>query len=100
MKTIIKKEKSTNLKTWKWYLSFEERKMIERMLKENISRREIGKILERGKSTICDELNRYSTTHSWYNAELAHKQFLKSQIRKWNKKKIENNERLKQCILD
>ncbi len=100
MKTIRKKEKSTKEKTRKWYLSFEERKLIEKMLREKISKREIGKILERGKSTICDEVKRYSTPHSWYSATLAQKQFLKGQLRKGNKKKIERNERLKQYILN
>lgn len=99
MKSIQIKEKSTSSKIRKWYLNFEERKMIEKMLNEWISKRQIASILERWKSTICEEVKNRSTTHSGYSAELAHRQFLKNSLKKGNKKKIENNEKLKNYII-
>ncbi len=75
----------------KWYITFEERRMIEKMLLSNISYRNIGKVLWRWKSTISDEIRRYSTYASWYSYELAHKQFLDKQSNKGNISKISNN---------
>ena len=97
MKNIVKIEKK---KTNKWYISFEEREMIEKLLKQSVSYRKIWKILWRWKSTISDEIKRYSTQFSWYEACLAQKQFLRNQKKKWNKKKIDLNSKTKQFILD
>jgi len=97
MKIIKKKEKTQNKKN-KWYISFEEREMIEKLLKEKVSIRKIAKIIWRWKSTIWDEISRYKTHASWYEACLAQKQFLRNQKRKWNKLKIENNFKMKSYI--
>jgi len=97
MKNIQRNEKKKN---HKWYITFHEREMIEKLLKQNISYRKIWKILWRWKSTISDEINRYSTQSSWYEATLAERQFHKKQRNKWNKKKIDNDDRIKQFILD
>ena len=96
MKNIINLEKTTNTKR---YLSFEERKMIEKMLKEKLSLRKIWWVLWRWKSTICDEIKNNSTFYDWYKAELAHKKFLRNQLNKWNKFKIENNSKLLNYII-
>ena len=91
MKNIINNEKSSNRKK---YLCFEERKMIEKMNKEWLSLRKIWLILWRWKSTIWDEIKNNSTFHDWYKAELAHNKFLKNQLKKRNKNKIETNTKL------
>lgn len=92
-------EKNIKKKNNKCYISFEEREMIEKMLLQNISQRKIAKVLWRWKSTINDEIKRYSTYASWYEAHLAHKQFLKNQKNKWNISKINNNIKLKEYII-
>ena len=97
MKTIIENGKKENEK---WYLTFDERKKIEKMLTEWLSRRNIAKVLWRWKSTICDEINNNSTFHDWYKHELAHRFFLRKQENKGNISKIESNDTIKQFILD
>ncbi len=96
MKNIMNNEKSTNTKK---YLSFEERIMIEKMLKDKISQRQIAKILWRWKSTVNDEIRNNSTFYDWYKAEWAHKKFLRKQLLKRNKDKIETNEKLQEYII-
>lgn len=96
MKNITNNEKSSNIKK---YLNFEERKMIEKLKKERLSLREIWKILWRWKSTIWDEIKNNSTFYDWYKAELAHKKFLRNQLLKRNKNKIEINPKLQEYII-
>lgn len=89
MKNIQQNVKKKNNK---WYISFEEREMIEKMIYQNMKEIKIAKVLWRGRSTINEEIKRYSTYASWYSAVLAHNQFFRNQKRKWNKKKIDNEE--------
>ena len=58
MENIINLEKSAKIKK---YLSFEERKMIEKMLKQWLNWRNIALVLWRWKSTIYDEIKHNST---------------------------------------
>lgn len=97
MKIIKQNEKK---RKHKWYITFAEREIIEKMLKQKVSHRKIWKILWRWKSTISDEINRYSTPSSWYEAPLAQLQFERNQKKKWNKRKIENDDRIKKYILE
>ena len=97
MKNIHKNGKKRN---HKWYITFHERKIIEKLLKQKTSRRKIWIILWRWKSSISDEINRYSTQASWYEAILAERLFHKNQRNKWNKKKIDNDDRIKSYILE
>ena len=100
MKNIMNNEKSSNIKIQtKKYLSFEERRMIEKMYNEWLSLRKIWLILWRWKSTIWDEIKNNSTFHDWYKAELAHKKFLQNQLKKRNKDKIETNTKLQEYII-
>ena len=62
MKNIMNNEKSSNTKK---YLSFEERRMIEKMMKEWLSLRKIWWVLWRWKSTIWDEIKNYSWKKKW-----------------------------------
>ena len=86
-------------KTNKWYFSFPERGIIEKMLSQRVSYRKIWKILWRWKSSISDEVNRYKTHASWYVATLAERQFQLNQNNKWNKRKIDNDDRIRNYIL-
>lgn len=84
----------------KWYITFPEREIIEKMLDQHVSYRKIWKILWRWKSSISDEINRYKTYASWYQACLAQLQFERNQKKKWNKRKIDNDDRIKNYILE
>ncbi len=97
MEIIVKKEKKRN---HKWYILFWEREIIEKMLNQKVSHRKIWKVLWRWKSTISDEIRRYSTPSSWYEAALAERQFQKNQKQKWNKRKIETDIRIQNYILE
>lgn len=97
MENIINNEKSSNTKK---YISYEERRMIEKMIKEWLSLRKMWKVLWRWKSTIWDEIKNNSTFYDWYKAELAHKRFLRNQLLKRNKDKIETNPKLKEYIIN
>lgn len=87
-------------KNHKWYFTFHEREIIEKMKRQHVSNRKIWKILWRWKSSISDEINRYKTQASWYEATLAELQFQRNQKNKWNKKKIDNNKKTKNYILE
>lgn len=96
MKNITEKAKKQNNK---WHITFEERKMIEKMLNQELSKRNIAKVLWRWKTSVCDEIKRNATFHDGYKAELAHKLFLKKQDKKGNISKIESNEILREYII-
>ena len=86
--------------TNKWCITFIEREIIEKLLKQKVSYRKIWKVIWRWKSSISDEINRYKTPAMWYEAVLAERQFHRNQQNKWNKKKIDSDNRIKQFILD
>jgi len=96
MENIINNEKTSNRKK---YLNFEDRKLIEKMIKEGLSLRKIWAVLWRWKSTIWDEIKNNSTLYEWYKAELAHRKFLRNQLLKRNKDKIETNPKLQEYII-
>jgi len=96
MKNITNNEKSSKRKK---YLNYEERVMIEKMIKEWLSLRKMWKVLWRWKSTIWDEIKNNSTLQQWYIAKLAHKKFLRRQANKGNKLKIENTPELQKYLI-
>lgn len=96
MKIIKQIEKKRNNK---WYITFEDRKLIEKMLWQWLSKRNIAKVLWRWKTSIYDEINNNSTFHDWYKHELAHKLFLRKQNKKGNISKINSNDKLKNYII-
>src|SRR3972149_1772334 len=53
-------------------LTLNERIKIETLIKEKRSKSYIAKTLNRSRSTIGDEINRWFGTSQFYNAELAH----------------------------
>lgn len=87
-------------KNKKYYLTFEERKKIEKMLEECMSWRSIAKVLWKSKSCICDEVKNNSSPHEGYKHEYAHKLFLHRQENKGNISKIENCEKLRNYIIE
>ncbi|PCI24019.1 hypothetical protein COB57_06085 [Candidatus Peregrinibacteria bacterium] len=83
------------------YLTLIERKIIEKMLRyESASYRSIGKVLKKSHTTISYEIHNNQGHRDYYNAEDAHVLFLRRQLHKGNKTKIERNKALKDFILD
>lgn len=93
-------QQTKNKRNNNWYISFNERQIIEKLVIQKVSNRNIAKILWRWKSSVSDEINRYSTYSSWYDSCLAQRQFERNQRKKWNKRKIDNDDRIKNFILD
>lgn len=82
------------------YLSFEERKKIEKMFGEGLSLRQIAKILNRSHSTIGYEIKiNKRLTEPGYQAEPAHDRFLDRQREKGNISKLEKDPKLKEFII-
>jgi len=82
-------------------IKFTERKMIEKMLKQNMGMREIGRALERGHSTISDEIRKNKSPHEKeYNAELAQARHERRQLNKGNKRKLARKEKLKKYVIE
>jgi IS30 family transposase len=83
------------------HLTFEERKCIERMLKEGIGKRAIARILKRSHSSILQEISRNQMSYEKsYEAETAHERFLKRQNKKGKVKKLEKDEDLKSMVIN
>lgn len=97
METITKKENKWNKN---YHLKYDDRRMIQKLLKEWITKRKIAKIIWKGKTCICNEVKNNSTESSWYIAELAHKKYLRNCLNKGNTLKIENNNKLKDYIFE
>lgn len=82
-------------------INFTERKMIEKMLKQGMGVRAIGRVLNRGHSTISEEINKNKSPHEkWYNAEFAQARHEKRQLNKGNKSKLARKEKLKQHVIE
>ena len=67
----------------KKHLTYEERFCIEKLIEKGISNREIGIVVDRGKTTISDEINR-NGGRGKYNAKKAHH---RAYLRQYWKKK-------------
>lgn len=82
------------------HLNYEERKCIERMVKEGLGIREMGRILQRSHSSISQEMARNKRVYEkWYCAETAHERFLKRQNNKGNVRKLEKDDDLKRMVI-
>ena len=81
------------------YLTFVDRKVIEKLLKQNLSYRDIGKVLGRSHTTISDEI-KLNSGQLGYSAERAQYYHEKRQLNKGNKKKLETNDGLRQYVVD
>lgn len=82
------------------HICFEERKMIEKLLKEKAWVNEIARILWRAHSSISDEIISKKPSYDCYTAELAQKIALRKSSNIWNKgRKIDKYPLLKQKII-
>lgn len=76
-------------------LTLNERIKIETLIKENRSKSYIAKTLNRSRSTIGNEINRWYGSSQFYNAEIAHYYARAINNSKRNKDKMTLNSRLK-----
>lgn len=82
------------------YLTYSDRKIIERMLRDGESHRSIAKVLKRGKSTVSEEITKNQMEWEYhYCAESAHVRSLRRQENKGKKAKIQRNPVLKAHII-
>lgn len=82
------------------YLTFEERKKIEKMLYEGLGLRKIAKILGRSHTTIGYEIKINKMPYEkQYNAAIAHNRFLDRQLKKGNISKLKKDPKLKELII-
>ncbi len=82
-------------------INYPERKMIEKMLKQGMGVRGVGRGLCRGHSTISDEIRKNKSPHeNEYNAELAQARHERRQLNKGNKRKLARKEELKKHIIE
>ena len=82
------------------YLTFEDRKKIEKMLVAGLSQRAIGRVLKRSHTTIGYEVKINQMVYEkTYNAELAHGRFLQREMNKGNISKLKKDPKLKDFIM-
>ena len=82
-------------------LTFNERKIIEKMLKQGAGVRAIGRILGRSHSSISDEIKR-NTMHyeSGYGAEIAQTRALRRNNKKGNKRIVDLQPKIKAYVIE
>lgn len=81
------------------YLNLEERKRVEKMLREGCGMREMGRVLERSHSVVVDEVKRNGGRWG-YGAERAHERFLQKQEAKGNRKILDRREEIKRYVIE
>ena len=81
------------------YVTLEERKRIEKMLKEGCGMREIGRVLGRSHSIVVEDVKRNGGRWG-YRAEMAHERYLKGQERKGNRKILDQREEIKRYVIE
>jgi len=80
-------------------ITFEDRKIIEVMIKRGKGKREIARRLHRNHTIIIREINRNTGDYLPYNAQIAQKRFEKRKFGK-RKKKLETNMKLKEYVTE
>lgn len=82
-------------------INFTERKMIEKMLKQGMGVRALSRALNRGHSTISDEIRKNKMPYEKeYNAELAQARHERRQMNKGNRSKLGRKEKLKEHVIE
>lgn len=81
------------------HLTYYDRKIIEKLLKQKLSYRSIGRTLGRSHTTISDEIS-LNSGQLGYSADRAQNYHEKRQLRKGNKKKLDINNRLLEYIIE
>jgi IS30 family transposase len=92
------------------YFSFEERKILEKLCREDKEKRNIGekgisirsiaKILGRAHSTITEELKRIPRYELIYSASWAHRDYLMKQANKGNVRKLDRDMILRNAVIE
>jgi len=80
------------------YLTYYDRRIIEKLLNQNLSYRAIGRALSRSHTTISDEVS-LNSGQLGYSAERAQYYHEQRQLNKGNKKKLEMNVKLKEHVI-
>ncbi|MBC8499058.1 MAG: IS30 family transposase [Candidatus Atribacteria bacterium] len=74
--------------------------MIEKMLKQGMGIRAIGRVLNRGHSTISEEISKNKMTYEKkYSAEQAQARHKRRQLNKGNKRKLDRKTELKKHVI-
>ncbi len=81
------------------YLTFDDRKVIEKLLNKKLSYRSIGKAIGRSHTTVSDEI-RLNSGQLGYSAERAQCYHEQRQMNKGNRKKLETNEKLREYVIE
>lgn len=77
-----------------------DRDRIEALLNSNIKQKEIAKILQRDKSTISREIKNNSVNGKYIAKKAQHKAYRKRKYAKYQGKKINKNNKLKEYIIE
>lgn len=80
-------------------LSQYERDRIEALIDAGVNQKEIAKVLCRDKSTICREISFNSVQGSYQAKKAQHKSYVRRKYAKYQGKKINENDGLKDCIV-
>jgi transposase, IS30 family len=80
-------------------ITYQNRKILEKLLQTSMSKRKISRELGFSHSTILYEIQNHSSKHARYEAATAQVIYEKNQLKKGNIKKINNNIHLKNYIL-
>jgi transposase, IS30 family len=76
-----------------------ERDRIEALLNSNIKQKDIAKVLQRDESTISREIKNNSVNGEYISQKAHHKAYVKRKYAKYQGKKIDENDRLKEYII-
>ncbi len=80
------------------YLTYYDRKIIEKLLKQKLSYRSIGRAIGRSHTTISNEI-KLNSGQLGYSAERAQYYHEKRQLNKGNKKKLETKDKLREYVI-
>ena len=81
-------------------LTYEDRKLIERLLKKKLSKRGIGRALNRVHSVVIYEIKNHSSPFLDYNADRAQGIYERKQLKKGNISKLLTNNELREYVLE
>jgi IS30 family transposase len=80
-------------------MTLTDRKTLAELLQEKQTYREIGKVIQKSGSTVCDEIKKNSTNGK-YDPYLAHQKAIKREKEKHKRQKIEISPGLKEYIIN
>ena len=80
------------------YLTYNDRKIIEKLLNKKLTYRAIGRTISRSHTTISDEI-KLNSGQLGYSADRAQYYHEQRQLNKGNKKKLEINDKLREYVI-